>query len=243
MNISRLSTGILFYILIYCYVLDYKIISNAKVIDNQQQQQHIIYSKNYSKPIYSNIIEKNGNNQSIIYFYNDYTESIRKDLEIELNKFIIYLEKSIPNQYLYKPIYSRVKSIESMKRKEIKRSYFAGKKVHWFQIFDQCGISIIINPNYKTSFIIEKLKELELNGYFKIIEIERKSDLYGYRAYHFDIEFGEIKIEIQIRSVYEDIFNIISHDNYKENNKNLKLLLGYQSFLLYKAEMNQPTIE
>ncbi|KAM9990034.1 hypothetical protein ACTFIY_006095 [Dictyostelium cf. discoideum] len=238
MNILRLSTGILFYILIYCYVL---IISNAKVISDQHQQ-HIIHYKNYTKPIYSNIIEKNGNNESIIYYY-DYTESIRKEMETELNKFLIYLEKSIPNQYLYKPIYSRVKTIESMKRKEIKRSYIAGKIVHWFQIFDQCGISMIVNPNYKTSFIFEKLKELELNGYFKIIEVERKSDLYGYRAYHVDIEFGEIKIEIQIRSVYEDIFNILSHDSYKENNKNLKLLLSYQSFLLYKAEMNQPTIE
>ncbi|KAN0022432.1 hypothetical protein ACTFIU_004615 [Dictyostelium citrinum] len=213
--------------------LEYNI-SNAKIINEQ-----IINCNNYAKLISSDIVQTTNRNNGSKKLYYDYTESIRGVLDIELNKFVNYIESSIPNQYLYKPIYSRVKTIESMKKKEIKRSKMAGKIVHWYEIFDQCGISMIINPNFQTSLIIEKLKKLELNGYYKIIEIEKKSDIYGYRAYHVDIKFGKIKIEIQIRSVYEDIYNIISHNYYKENDKNLKPLLSFQSFLLYTAEMNE----
>ncbi|KAN0050262.1 hypothetical protein ACTA71_003374 [Dictyostelium dimigraforme] len=220
MNISRLYPDIKF--------------SNTKEINQQ-----IIQCKTSSKPIISEIIQTNRNNESKKLYF-EYTESIREVLNKELNQFVHYMELSIPNQYLYKPIYSRVKTIKSMKRKQIKRTKISGKIVHWFDIIDQCGISIIINPIYKTSSIVGILKQLENNGFFKILEIEKKTDLYGYRAYHVDIEFGSTKIEIQIRSVYEDIFNILSHDNYKENDKNLKELLSFQSFLLYKAEMNQP---
>ncbi|KAK5582327.1 hypothetical protein RB653_003910 [Dictyostelium firmibasis] len=181
----------------------------------------------------------------------EYTESIRKVLKNELNKFVQYMESSIPNNYLYKPIYSRVKTIESMERKEIKRSKMAGKFIHWSEIYDQCGISIIISPIFKTSLIVEKLKQLEKNssGDFKIMEIENKSDIFGYRAFHIDIEYRSqiriTKVEIQIRSVYEDIYNIISHEYYKENGiqneNNLKKRFHFQSFLLYTSELIQST--
>ncbi|KAK5576384.1 hypothetical protein RB653_007525 [Dictyostelium firmibasis] len=144
----------------------------------------------------------------------EYTEEVRIMLEKNLNDFLKVVKKEIPKFYTYKEIDGRVKEIESMNRKLVSKN-----RNCWREVSDYCGIQIIVHPFKTIKEIIEVLKNLNTKINFKIVKEEnispKDSISFGYRATHIDSIYNDLKIEIQIRTIFQDIWGQLSHQQYE----------------------------
>ncbi|KAN0039711.1 hypothetical protein ACTA71_007516 [Dictyostelium dimigraforme] len=143
-----------------------------------------------------------------------YTEEIRIMLLNNLNNFLENIKREIPKFFLYKDIDGRVKEIESMNRKIISKN-----KHCWREVSDYCGIQIIVHPFKTIKDIIQQLKIMTTKFNFKILKEEnispKDSTSFGYRATHIDSIYDDYKIEIQIRTIFQDIWGQLSHQQYE----------------------------
>ncbi|KAM9991471.1 hypothetical protein ACTFIZ_004862 [Dictyostelium cf. discoideum] len=150
----------------------------------------------------------------IIPIREEYTEEIRSMLQKNLNNFLEVLKKEVTIFYLYKGIEARVKEIESMNRKLVTKN-----KYSWKEVSDYCGVQIIVHPFKTTKEIIHILNQLTTKHNFKIVKEEnifpKDSTSFGYRATHIDSVFNGLKVEIQIRTIFEDIWGQLSHQQYE----------------------------
>ncbi|KAN0034613.1 hypothetical protein ACTFIV_001143 [Dictyostelium citrinum] len=150
----------------------------------------------------------------IIQKREDYNEEIRSMLQKNLNSFLDVVKKEIPKFYLYKGIDGRVKEIESMNRKLVFKN-----KHSWKEVSDYCGIQIIVHPFKTIKDVIQILNHMTKKYNFKIVKEDnispKDSTSFGYRATHIDSIFNDLKIEIQIRTIFEDIWGQLSHQQYE----------------------------
>ncbi|EAL73521.1 hypothetical protein DDB_G0268136 [Dictyostelium discoideum AX4] len=144
----------------------------------------------------------------------EYTEDIRSMLQNNLNQFLEVVKKEVPMFYLYKGIEGRVKEIESMNRKLVTKN-----KHSWKDVSDYCGVQIIVHPFKNIKEIIHMLNHLTKKHNFKIVKEEnilpKDSTSFGYRATHIDSIFNDLKVEIQIRTIFQDIWGQLSHQQYE----------------------------
>ncbi|KYQ90397.1 hypothetical protein DLAC_09015 [Tieghemostelium lacteum] len=161
-----------------------------------------------------------------------YTEEKRHQLGIILNNFLKELDYIKMNTLLYKEYSSRVKTVHSSHRKIKARNYKS-----WRDLSDYCGVSILIHPSKNINDILDRLHS---SKQFKIVICEKRGiDEWfhtGYRAVHCDIEYKEIHIELQIRTVLQDYWNVLTHEEY-ENSRvhgydNINISLKYKILTL-----------
>ncbi|EGC37784.1 hypothetical protein DICPUDRAFT_149613 [Dictyostelium purpureum] len=167
----------------------------------------------------------------------EFNEETRVELQKKLDEVVAILKSEISSYYLYKDISARVKTVESANRKLITR-----KIDSWRELSDYCGAAIIIHPLKTTEEVMEILRNLHKTNEkcknFKIVQEEIKgpkdSSQFAYRAIHCDALYGDCKIEIQVRTCYQDIWNCISHQAYE-----LQRLKGYDQAHSLPRELHQ----
>lgn len=122
----------------------------------------------------------------------------------------------------------RIKSVHSLIRKAVAKKIRAEKAFE--SIDDIIGIRIVVNNLKDIDSVIEEIKKIPE---FSKISRKEHNDEAGYRATHLkalyshSLENGikdDVKIEIQLRSLLQDAFAILSHHDIYKNKSDLPRL-------------------
>ena len=147
-------------------------------------------------------------------------EAILKDILEKLGEIKNKTDKAAELRISH--IEGRIKAPHSIIRKAVDRKISASKI--FSSISDIIGVRIVVNNTSDIAVVIEQLSRIpNLN----ILETKKHKDLKGYRATHLSAVYSiegngttaKYTCEIQIRTVFEDAWAVLSHhDVYKNAN-------------------------